>query len=399
MIIVAGSRRVEVTEEHQLYSSSTVYFRQEAGVHLSRRAISLGPTSSRTTTEEDDTSSSDSDIDHESNENPHVRRRGTTRDPLGGRRGTSVDLHNFHRDVVSHHATTHITSPASIPTIENTPEESPSASAANLSASQLPPPPDHGSLPQPHSLPHVRPNSFPVQRDQRPPISGTGDDVIPGPLASRSQRRASQALEDFRRALRSDPNPISALPPQTDTSPTLNRPLHTPLNETPSRLSPSRSPDRFDDDAHGRRSKSRSRFSLSAISDAILDSMRSHSPLAAKRRTEGTSMKFDAHDSEKNGETMRGRSREKSKGKSRDLSHALIKVSEVFGLEPEEGSEYRDGWKEFKKGALLPKIVPKHIGPHGSAVLQELTHIRYRSPFQLTPHHLWSVCTVRSPGA
>jgi hypothetical protein len=89
--------------------------------------------------------------------------------------------------------------------------------------------------------------------------------------------------------------------------------------------------------------------------------------LAAKRRVEGTSMRFDAHDGEKNGETTRGRSREKGKGKSRDLSHALIKVSEVFGLELEEGSESRDVWKEFKKGALLLNLTPGHPVPHGSA--------------------------------
>ena len=59
------------------------------------------------------------------------------------------------------------------------------------------------------------------------------------------------------------------------------------------------------------------------------------------------------HDGERNTETVRGRSREKAK---RELSHALIKVSEVLGLEPEEGRESRDGWKEFKKG-VSPRAV------------------------------------------
>lgn len=79
-------------------------------------------------------------------------------------------------------------------------------------------------------------------------------------------------------------------------------------------------------------------------------------------------MRTSAHDSEKSGESTRGRSREKDKGKSRDLSYALIKVSEVFGLEPEEGGESRGGWKEFKKGAL-PNVVPRRPVPHGSTVL------------------------------
>ena len=362
IVIGAGTRRVEVTEEHQLYSSSTVYFRQEAGVHPSRRALSLGPVLSRTTTEEDD-GSSDFDVDREDNEVLHARR---TRDTVRSRRA-SVDLHNFHRDVVSHHATTHIPSPAYIPTTEGTPEESPASSAANLSATQHTLPSDQGSPSRPHSLSHVQSNSFPVQHN-RPTTSGTSDDPDPV-VSSVAQMRAIQAPGDFRRALGSDLNatPVRPTPPQIDTSllasPTLSPPLYTPLDETPSRSSPSRSPGGLDDVTHGRR-RSKSRFSLSAISDAILDSVRSRSPLAAKKRAEGTPIKSDAHCGEKHGESTRGRSREKGKGKNRDLSYAFIKVSEVLGLEPEEGKDSREGWKEFKKGVLVLNILPGHPVPH-----------------------------------
>jgi hypothetical protein len=71
---------------------------------------------------------------------------------------------------------------------------------------------------------------------------------------------------------------------------------------------------------------------------------------------------------------IRGRSREageKGKGMSRDLSHALIKVSEVFGLEPEEGREPRDRWKEFKKGAL-PFVSLNVQVPHGNTNFRNL---------------------------
>ena len=78
-------------------------------------------------------------------------------------------------------------------------------------------------------------------------------------------------------------------------------------------------------------------------------------------------MRSNARDDEKNSESARGRSREK--GKNRDLSNALIKVSEVFGLEAEEGKEPRDGWKEFKKGPFFPNIVPVHSVPHSSMAL------------------------------
>ena len=93
--------------------------------------------------------------------------------------------------------------------------------------------------------------------------------------------------------------------------------------------------------------------------------MRSRSPLAAKKRTDGPSGRVDGHDDV----STRGRSREKGKGKNRDLSHALIKVSEVFGLELEEGKECQDGWKEFKKGMSLSSIILAYPVPHGSTVL------------------------------
>ena len=80
--------------------------------------------------------------------------------------------------------------------------------------------------------------------------------------------------------------------------------------------------------------------------------MKSRSPLTT-RRDEGTPTRSDAHDSEKSGESSRGRSREKGKGKGRDFSHALTKVGEVFGLESEEP---RGGWKEFKKGTFLKML-------------------------------------------
>jgi hypothetical protein len=91
--------------------------------------------------------------------------------------------------------------------------------------------------------------------------------------------------------------------------------------------------------------------------------------LGAGRKAEGTSARPDVPDSDRNSESARGRSREKVKGKNRDLSNALIKVSEVFGLESEERKDSRDGWKEFKKGPFLPNTVPVHSVPHSSAAL------------------------------
>ena len=324
-----------------------VYFRQEAGGHPSRRAVSLDPMASRTTIEEDDSSFFDLGIDHEDSDTS--RARGCSHDALRGRRCASVDLCNFDRDAVSHHATTHIPSPAYNPTANYSPHESPASSVADLSTAHLTPPPDQGPASQPRSLSHVRPSPSPAQHDQRSVMSGTSNGSVLCPPAS--HKRAGQALEDFQRASRSDPTVTSVRP--------------TPLNETPIKITPSRRSDGSDDGSHGRR-RSKSRFSLSAISDAIIDSMKSHhSTLTTKRKDEEASMRSDAHDSWRSRESSRGRSREKGKGK--DLSHALIRVSEVFGLEHEEGKESR-GWKEFKRGALLPDVVPGCPVPHGSSV-------------------------------
>ncbi|KAF9777874.1 hypothetical protein BJ322DRAFT_1176291 [Thelephora terrestris] len=390
----AGSRRVEVTEEHQLYSSSTIYFRQEAEEHHSRRAISLGPASSRETVEEDYTSSSDLEADNGDNENSHAQRRA--HDLLRGRRGASLDLHNFHRDIVSHHATTHIPTPSYIPSAENTPEGSPTSSAASLSPTHYTPPPDQGSPSRTNPLSRVQSDSNPVQRDHRFTISGTSSLSTPPPQASR--RRISHVVEDFRRALGSDLNtPSSRTTPlltdnSTLASPVLSPTLHTPSSETPDLFAASRGPVEFDDGTRGR--KRRNRFSLHAISDAILDRVRSRSPMARKRGAEGTPIGSDAHGGEKTGEVIRGRSREageKGKGMSRDLSHALIKVSEVFGLEPEEGREPRDRWKEFKKGTYrypisfaIPADSPPSLDSMFGSIVWTLTATVHR-PGRFTP--------------
>ena len=197
-------------------------------------------------------------------------------------------------------------------------------------------------------------------------MSGTSSGSIPRPPTS--HRWASQALEDFWRAVRSDLNvaSIRSTPSQIDTTPVSPIPgpsPHIPLNETLDRVSPS-SLGGSDDGINGRR-RSKSRFSLSAISDAIIDSMRSHPALTTKRNVEETSMRSGVHDGGWGGESSRGRSRERGKGKN--LSHALIKVSEVFGSEPEEG-ESRGCWKEFKRGVLLSDVIPGCPVPHAITV-------------------------------
>ena len=327
-----------VLEEHQLYSSSTVYFRQEPGEHHPYRSTSLGPTS-LATIGEGHVSSFRLPTDHEHKESSHARRYSS--DYLASRRGGSVDLQNFHRDIVSHQAASRIPSPDYLPGSDATPDGTPAPPTASSSTTQLTPPRQE-SPSRFDGLLRAQSDPFPVQRDRRRTTPGANSVSTPPPA---SRRRASQALEDFKRTL------SSGTPSQVD----LN---FRPSNETRTGSPSSETPVQCSDNArHGRRG--RSRFSLSTISGVIRDSVGSHSPPTAKEGAEGASIGPDVHiNSEKEGETARGRSREKRKILGRDVLHSLAKFSELFGLEHEEGREQHNGWKEYKKGVFLQTLFP-----------------------------------------
>ena len=354
----AGSRRIEVTEEHQLYSASTVFFRQEPGEQHSRRATSLGPPT--VAMDEDDRFSSDVEPDHEDEGSSHADAR-RVRDPLRYRRRATLDSHNFHSGAVRHHSPTiQIPPPNYIPNAENTSGDSRTSSAATLSSTRLTPPSDRASPPRSNSDTLAQPNPPTAHRDRGIVRGATvpGAGSLPLPPTPASRKRASQALEDFRRALiRSSFNPVTS---HRSHQPTLSRidtnivaspissPLYTPSNEGSSRFLSVTTPSETSGGGNSRR-KSR-RFSFSAISNAIRESLKLRSPLIPKKKVEEPPVSVSPHDGENIGEAPRGRSKEKGKRVSRQ---AFVKVSEVFGLEPEEGKEFGDGWKEFKKGVHL----------------------------------------------
>lgn len=279
---------------------------------------------------EDDASFFDLPVLPEDVESSHVQER--TSDHLAGRRGASVDLHNFRPDIVSHHATSRFPSPEYFPSFESTSEESPTSSS---SSTQLTPPPDPESPPLPGPVSHAQSNP---QRDYRFPVH-TENSVSPPPPASRG--RTSQAL-----ALDLTVPPTQLTPPREPyiASPAVSQLPQNLSNEESSRFPPSSTLAGPSDDTWSRRK----RFSSPSTSDASQGRTRS----CSKGRTEGTSIAPDAHDYiDKGGETGRGRTRKRNSF-GLDLSHTLVKVSEVLGLENEEGREPREGWKEFKKGAF-----------------------------------------------
>ena len=107
-----------------------------------------------------------------------------------------------------------------------------------------------------------------------------------------------------------------------------------------------------DDTVRGRKNK---RFSFaSALLEAMKDRVRSHSPIV-----DGAAVPVQGQ-GHAAGDMTPPRGRTLDRGGAEDDSapapvhkevSALGRVSEVLGLEGEEGREHGDGWKEFRKGA------------------------------------------------
>ena len=65
---------------------------------------------------------------------------------------------------------------------------------------------------------------------------------------------------------------------------------------------------------------------------------------------------------------------------------ALGRVGEALGLEVEDGREYGDGWKEFRKGEFQLSLVEyDECEVLTRPPYEACTRIPYRSPFRRTP--------------
>ncbi|KAJ7647686.1 hypothetical protein FB45DRAFT_206215 [Roridomyces roridus] len=298
-----GARRIDVQEEHKIFSESIVYFR--AGP-APRRTASVGPGVDPWREDEPDTPRHDDLVAHPS-------------------RRLSVDSSYFHMSNLDEYT---------------------------------PPIPPYSPLPSP---------SHPSPAQSSGHVSRFGEDHL--------REDPAHALEDFRNALRAGLSP--ARTPTGDRSPAGIRSSSSSFRDVTLSRRPSidtlaevaegttlvhgtSSPRR--DDSRGRRG----RFSLSSVSSALMDAVRTGSS-----RTRSSKEREDPYH-------PRGRPREKTEtpqanGSSKELP--VFGRAAGFGLKI-EGKEKSDSWKEFKKGtytfpisfAIPQNSPPTMTCPYGSVV-------------------------------
>ncbi|OJT05477.1 hypothetical protein TRAPUB_3706 [Trametes pubescens] len=344
-----GARRIEITEEHEIYSQSYVFFRagQTPGAG-SRRNLSVGPGLSLEHEDEDHSERSsyvqhDGQTEEDRGRSPYPHTMDHNRNH---RRYMSVDQTHFQRSFVSHRQNTEL--PANLPL---TPPYTPTYS--------------------PEATPHLSPTTTVMQRspfgafDESPARSL--DDLrrafqteLEGEHhqyhsfaydRTRSQSRTGAASSasilsrppDSRRVSFDDDREFqvgssaSQLPQRMPSQP----PVRGAGSRTPSRQREA------DGDDRGRKNKP---FTFaSALLEAMKDRVRSKSPLIER----------EAHHGEVTPPRGRARDRvimeEPEKPILKELS-ALGRVGEALGFDVDDGREHGDGWKEFRRGVYTYPI-------------------------------------------
>ncbi|KZT05351.1 uncharacterized protein LAESUDRAFT_780573 [Laetiporus sulphureus 93-53] len=355
-----GARRIEVSEEHEIYSQSYVLFRagSETPYRNNRRTHSVGP--GIVLDHDEDERSDHSSDEHGASVYRHVseeqRGRALHPPPAGfdrtTRRHQSVDQTNFQRDYVSHREN-------GLPLV--IPPYSPPYSAEGTPSYSLTPitlSPTTSIVRRMHTV------------EEAPIESALDIDVLTTGARSELERDHSSFTSlPLRRNGHAGASSVSSLRLDTNTTqsarPSLEEerpefilgssssPFQAHLQSRSAdfqRREASRSSDlREMEDGRGRKHK---RFSLANVSSALLD------VVMDRVRSRSRSSLMDHH-----GDVTppRGRARERpldviSDGSEESTPNrersALGVVGGVLGLDSDEGKEYGDGWKEFRKGAL-----------------------------------------------
>ncbi|KAH9834108.1 uncharacterized protein C8Q71DRAFT_161021 [Rhodofomes roseus] len=370
-----GARRIEVTEEHEIYAQSYILFRagSETPYKNNRRTLSIGPGIALDHDDDDRSDLSSEDVHGNARRTPSDERRG--RDPgpppafttsaLASRRNMSVDQTHFQRGYVAHRdnglslATT--ASPPYTPTAESAPPHvwSPTTLSPAASISHR----MHTVDEQPIQEAVSSAEEFGQGRSSEPDTerSSLASARHPSPLP----RLGGSSASSLR--LANNSQSASARPSFEDERPEFitgssRSPLPTPPSATATQRSLSRSADhrqhrregssdvREHDDGRGRKHK---RFSFANVSNALLD------VVMDRVRSRSRSSFADVH-AAGDATPPRGRTRERTidedvfqdddEGTRVRERSTLGRVSEVLGLDGEDGKEWGDGWKEFKKG-------------------------------------------------
>ncbi|KAI0368997.1 hypothetical protein BV20DRAFT_1044663 [Pilatotrama ljubarskyi] len=348
-----GARRIEITEEHEIYSQSYVFFR--AG-HTpgtgSRRNLSVGPGLSLDHEDEDHSERSsyvqpEGRTEEERGRSPHPHNLEESRTH---RRYMSVDQTHFQRSFVAHRQNADpqphlpLTPPYS-PTYS--PDVTPHLSPTTTMVMQRWPLGTYDESPA-RSLEDIRRafqseldgdhyyNNVAYDRTRSQSRTGGSSSSIWSPRDMPDSRRVSFD-EDREFQVGSSSTQLPQRPP----------------SQPPVRGSSSRTPSRHrdmdgEDTLRGRKHK---RFPFaSALLEAMKERVRSKSPMVE-------------HEGGRPGDVTppRGRPRDRviveepEKPVHKELS-ALEKVSEALGFEVDDGREHGDGWKEFRKGVYTYPI-------------------------------------------
>ncbi|KAI0629402.1 hypothetical protein C8Q77DRAFT_1065317 [Trametes polyzona] len=345
-----GARRIEITEEHEIYSQSYVFFRagQTPGTVGSRRNLSVGPGLSLEHEDEDHSERSSylqpegrSDEDRGRSPCPH-----TSEQSRNHRRYMSVDQTHFQRSFVSHRqnpdvlpltppysptyspdVTPHLSPTTTI--MQRSPfgtfDESPARSLEDLRRAF------QSELEGEHHY-----HSFTYDRTRSQSRVASSSSILSPREAPESRRVSFDEDREFQAGSSS-----TQLPQRMPSQPRVRG----ASSRTPSRQRDAEG----EDTLRGRKNK---RFTFaSALLEAMKDRVRSKSPMVEREYPHPGDIT-----------PPRGRARDRvileepeEKPVHKELS-ALGKVSEALGFELDDGREHGDGWKEFRRGVYTYPI-------------------------------------------
>ncbi|KAH7910031.1 hypothetical protein BJ138DRAFT_1065976 [Hygrophoropsis aurantiaca] len=384
-----GARRIEVTEQHKVYSASTVFFRASAHPSV-RRTASVGPGLSLL--------HDNDDYNTPLERSPIATPNNEPEEYFVPPRSASVAPQRAETGRISRHV------------------------SCDASSSRF--------LPEEDGQFEPTPPYSPPSADQRPVISHSASGSTVDSGSNRLEDSPAQTLEDLRRALRNNlehaqPSPSSSrrssvLPNQAIAgssassicSPALSRrpsiedvPEDEPIPQITRLASRTRSDitshSKDHDDHRGRK---HARFTFAAVAsalDVMKNRVRSQSPRTASERRHASEYARDGHH-----EADRGRKLDKGKGKASEEQAKGLGLGRLLHHDGDEHKDSGEGWKEFKKGTYTYPIsftIPNNSPPtieadHGSMTWRLKAEVHRPGAFTSKLTATREVLVVASPG-
>ncbi|KAI0079231.1 hypothetical protein K474DRAFT_1592279 [Panus rudis PR-1116 ss-1] len=419
-----GARRIDVSEEHKIYSQSYVYFDATSHSPSHRRTLSVGPGIAFDSEHEEDRSEESSlhhqDVTYMANTRtpPEYERRGRglTRSERGRAppRHLSVDQTIFQPDYVAHHHD------RVVPTPPYSPRDSPISTPVR-------------------SLSRRTSFSRPSPMDTVEELQETGSVPSPSPTADELPRVLQNTLSSITSCM-CIPRDTSLYRPPGSSSPSLRTPPDTadsnefvlgsstghftdPAHYSPYSASRATSPVATtfaaDDTMRGRKSK---RFNIANVSasffDAVKERVRSVShnhrdvtPTRTHRSRTPVREMTPLRDMTPIGslvrdEGRRGRRMSPDRRRTEDYGQHGPALGRALGSDYEDSKDYGDGWKEFKSGVYtypisfaIPVTSPPSIQAEYGSVVWRLKAVAHRpGAFKSKLSATQEVTVVASPG-